>query len=1173
GLTFQPEPTDGWMYQKTDTAIIFTNPNPNPPKALIRFAAEGTGFASAGGYGSEQELLEECLQVWECVKCSGNHQGGTPPLSETWHHQRMVWMEFQPANVGYYSALAGSSVSSLGDGQIEFEVFRHEEDFTSHYNLQLYKYDYETGKALSGARFALYERFDDAEEIDRERDGRSHLYLGGEAYAGGHTDAQPVWSGFRNAATVVTDENGHAEQTVEHGYHYDKTFCNGHPAPVFVAVPEEEEDEETGEVLNEDAIEEAKTRNRKLASDWISCEEACGRQAGGDFEGVHFHWILEDVDQDEIEDISASGGSEGEQPEAGTTEGADGETSFELSGCREDRDDTYERFISLRYSYAWQEFQARDGYIRHGLHADDLPIEIITTDASEHGANAEFLGEYDLPENSVRISVHEAPVVRSGWKQGSGILNEFIFVDEGGADEEDDEEEESSENEDSSGEITAPELAVLPERGTPSAAKRGTQSEDDAVTGAASTSKAVSSSEAASASKAASASEAASAPEAASASDAVPALDSVFSWNRSLLSFGTPGTESEEEMTSDLFTPAYEAALVSDSVGEEAEAGPSGNFSHCNGADGEGEAWRIYDHRTEGEFHINKKDMDLAAGETDDYDAYGDTQGDAALEGAVYGLFAAEDIVHPDGKTGVVYRAGDLAATAATDKNGDASFLVYTQAPGRTYEYESGSVVSRDGGWEEAAPGNLYAAEDTPDDYTEDQRYERSYQNNRDKNGNCWIGRPLLLGDYYVKELSRSEGYELSIGNKLQVLTNYGQETDIGISEDDGTGVTGTAAVVNPLFAEEQTSGDGAGAGPNELFFRAESKDTGEDGYGLVVTGLPEAVSFYRKETGTAVIETEVGTGVWEKVLLFNEDGTPKYLRAEHDYQYPKYRADGTLLTREVPVNVEADFIRQVEVRPIEEDTVTEVLSETDGDMSAEEMTEYLLQPFGEEVVSFVKEKVEKILRRNKKTVARDGETLNGHALPVQKIFMDAVDEDGNPLTAAEAIVQVLAFYDSHPYFSCGGIEAVEKIDGQFAVTAVASVSGHPEYFMVPGSDEAEDSLIFHRVLWTPEAEELPSRYVYVSYSNQPEYQAFGTYESYRSGQIGASYVSSAVLVPAAKIAEDGTPVPKLVEENVYYSMGELVRDADGELIQAFVYQEVTEKRTEEIEEVRWQPC
>lgn len=32
-------------------------------------------------------------------------------------------------------------------------------------------------------------------------------------------------------------------------------------------------------------------------------------------------------------------------------------------------------------------------------------------------------------------------------------------------------------------------------------------------------------------------------------------------------------------------------------------------------------------------------------------------QGDATLEGAVYGLFAREDIQHPDGKTGVIYKA------------------------------------------------------------------------------------------------------------------------------------------------------------------------------------------------------------------------------------------------------------------------------------------------------------------------------------------------------------------------------------------------------------------------------------------------------------------------------------------------------------------------------------
>ena len=47
-------------------------------------------------------------------------------------------------------------------------------------------------------------------------------------------------------------------------------------------------------------------------------------------------------------------------------------------------------------------------------------------------------------------------------------------------------------------------------------------------------------------------------------------------------------------------------------------------------------------------------------------------QGDASLEGAVYGLYARNDIVHPDGATGVVFKAGDLVATLTTDKNGEA---------------------------------------------------------------------------------------------------------------------------------------------------------------------------------------------------------------------------------------------------------------------------------------------------------------------------------------------------------------------------------------------------------------------------------------------------------------------------------------------------------------------
>ena len=47
-------------------------------------------------------------------------------------------------------------------------------------------------------------------------------------------------------------------------------------------------------------------------------------------------------------------------------------------------------------------------------------------------------------------------------------------------------------------------------------------------------------------------------------------------------------------------------------------------------------------------------------------------QGDATLEGAVYGLYAREDIVHPDGKAGVLYEAGTKIAELTTDAEGKA---------------------------------------------------------------------------------------------------------------------------------------------------------------------------------------------------------------------------------------------------------------------------------------------------------------------------------------------------------------------------------------------------------------------------------------------------------------------------------------------------------------------
>lgn len=48
-------------------------------------------------------------------------------------------------------------------------------------------------------------------------------------------------------------------------------------------------------------------------------------------------------------------------------------------------------------------------------------------------------------------------------------------------------------------------------------------------------------------------------------------------------------------------------------------------------------------------------------------------QGDAVFEGAIYGLYAREDINHPDGRSGVLYKKDEQVAILTTDKAGKAS--------------------------------------------------------------------------------------------------------------------------------------------------------------------------------------------------------------------------------------------------------------------------------------------------------------------------------------------------------------------------------------------------------------------------------------------------------------------------------------------------------------------
>ena len=102
---------------------------------------------------------------------------------------------------------------------------------------------------------------------------------------------------------------------------------------------------------------------------------------------------------------------------------------------------------------------------------------------------------------------------------------------------------------------------------------------------------------------------------------------------------------------------------------------------------------------------------------------------------------------------------------------------------------------------------------------------------------NSWIGRPLFMGEYYIKELSRSEGYELSVNGKNSELTNNGASLDVTTNEGKGS-----VSVSRNLYIQGQES---VGL-ENELFYEVTSKGTNENGgYDVVLTNLPEGTKIY----------------------------------------------------------------------------------------------------------------------------------------------------------------------------------------------------------------------------------------------------------------------------------------------------------------------------------------
>ena len=167
--------------------------------------------------------LKYC-QTRECVKKSSYKP----------HKDRQTFISFKENNeTPFYPAYTLGDPDKIDMNipvKVNFKIYRHTEDWTSHYNVKLEKKDYETNKPLQGANFSLYERFDDKEEINQENDGNKELYLGiketgNKQWQSGYLSSPVVWDNFRKVLNTVTDNKGNGAKLFLPLLAYSPVLC------------------------------------------------------------------------------------------------------------------------------------------------------------------------------------------------------------------------------------------------------------------------------------------------------------------------------------------------------------------------------------------------------------------------------------------------------------------------------------------------------------------------------------------------------------------------------------------------------------------------------------------------------------------------------------------------------------------------------------------------------------------------------------------------------------------------------------------------------------------------------------------------------------------------------------------------------------------------------------
>lgn len=1062
-------------------------------KTMVRYKIT---MRSDSGWYTEGSWNPEYLHEWMDFKACINAP----------NHQRLYKADMRiiPSDMVFYLVISQDGEESwdhpeygVEPPELEFNIYRHKEIFSADYNVRLVKQDDETGMPLKGSQFYLYERFEDGDKISKA-DGERKL-------AEKNLNFRP-WSGFQVFSEGTTNEKGEITYKDARKYTYEKTYCDGHAIPSWASMPDDRGDagNEDGKKTDayEEAAEQTRDNNRAAAKQWLELVEACETEAEG---GCHFHWLADESAYDEVQEVLECGEAERRDRKSNGNERkirAASEEAFGKSGCRADCEDTYQKFIRLRFTYTWKEIQARNGYILHDMHRDDIPVEMIMTDSSQAGANAEKISgsSRDIPENI--------------WYSGNG----------------------------KTGESTVSERKIPRVKSSLGTIVRGTSSDAEADV------------------------KDAAVKTTASNAEKKSLFQRFYDWfaERSL-DEDDDNDEEADGWGEYKGTGDFEEILADAKVDgiRHLDRGDPEKYSHCNGAENCKDAWHVYDHRTEGRIHITKKDRDLFRRENEKYSSYGDTEGDGTLQGAIYGLFAAEDIVHPDAEmaengilthTGIVYKKHDLVAAATTDQDGNADFLCYTEAPGMEYDYTAGKIRKRtDIIWN--GPENLY-------------------QENEEKNGNFWIGRPLILGKYYIKELSRSEGYELSVNGMDQEMTNLGTGFDTPISVTD---TSGTAVVAMPELAAAMEGDDGSGKGYDELPFTVTSSGTssenGEGGYEILAYGFPEGTKFYRVDTGEELVTGPHVTGK-EQVVVKDEAGRTVWKQAESDFSdilyEPERDASGNITGQEPVSRMEPQILKAEQI-PEKTPMILSDLSvdEEDGrfrvklgdcDLSDETSENFL----------FLKAQTEEVLGRNGYEVPitaegvrslKDAPVYSRGVKKGQKDIWGMTTEPGEPAkkTVYGAAIQeitvsaqendcildlmrgIFTWYQEHPQWNFGGIEGIRKEGEDYRVTLYAGASSvrNRRFFTSKVEKGKKTTDRVYAVYEDP----VNLRWVYQEYKNSGKFQ-FRADRQYVIGTAGNTrYYLDATLTPVLMPGTDGRLTEILHQVMIYHKKGEEVID------------------------------